>query len=513
MATQLEKAIVRIFCRDRSEVCGGGFLIAPQYILTCAHVVTGVLGIELESNTPKPEEVLEIDFPMLAPHTFLSTRVHYWSQTNGIDMAVLELLSPIPVQGHPIPLKLLQDFSDRPYRAFGFSQDNGRWSNGKMRGALANGHIQLDNDPASQQYIEAGFSGTAIWDEKARGAVGMVVSRDNTERYGSFIPSAFMIPVKKLCETWPPLKEFLLLPPALILPSPAQPPPELQRAEEHWDLYITKEIEGHKYFLTERIQEDEHSVPGLVQRLYKARQTALQPKHDVWIKHHALRHPEITPRQALLPIRKEGELLQKLRRLSSAWPRLEGCEYLPESIILIYTALPWKSLAETFGLSGKPLDSQRADLLLQAMPTLCTQLAQLHTQKYAHRMLTPENILMNNQRPSQAVLKDVGLATQPFRPGEGPTGYMAPEQSHQGYHRPGTDIYQVGAILYHLLVGEKPSNFFYGIEPPSQRNPALPVALDAVLLRALQEDVKERWTNMSEFSAALKQCTKEFLRP
>lgn len=516
MVQQLEQAIVRIFSLDRNKVRGGGFLIAPQYILTCAHVIAlaqNPTWKTFEGNPTPPDEIFEIDFPMLAPKIFLSAKVLHWSPMKDTDMAVLELTSPIPAQAHPIPLKLLHDFSNRSYLALGFSRDNGRWSSGIMRGALANGHIQLDNGPTSQQPIEPGFSGTAIWDEQTKSAVGMVVRRVTEERNGSPIPIASMIPVRKLCEIWPPLKDFLPSPKAVFTtPRHVKQESGLRRAAERWDVRTVREIAGHQYFLTACLQEDESSVLGLVQRLYKARQidgARSQTPHFVWIKQHALHYPEIATRQALRPLKKEGELWQKLTR-TAGWPILEEQESLPESITLIYTALPWKSLADTFGLRGKPLDSQRACALLQAMPTLCTQLAQLHAQGYAHRMLTPESILLDKQRRSQAVLRDVGLATQPFQPGEGPPSYMAPEQVHRGYALPGTDIYQVGALLYHLLVGEKPSAFLYGVEPPSQRNSALPAALDAVVLRALQEDVQERWADINEFAAALKQCLKEF---
>jgi hypothetical protein len=56
------------------------------------------------------------------------------------------------------------------------------------------------------------------------------------------------------------------------------------------------------------------------------------------------------------------------------------------------------------------------------------------------------------------VLRDLGLATQYPEPGEGPAAYQASEQRRRSYRRPGpsTDVYQLAAVAYHLLVGRPP---------------------------------------------------------
>jgi len=70
-----------------------------------------------------------------------------------------------------------------------------------------------------------------------------------------------------------------------------------------------------------------------------------------------------------------------------------------------------------------------------------------------------------------------------------------------------TDIYSLGVILYELLCGERvftSSNYLGMVTqhlvaapvPPSVRNGAIPPALDALVLRALEKDPGQRFPSM-----------------
>ena len=66
-----------------------------------------------------------------------------------------------------------------------------------------------------------------------------------------------------------------------------------------------------------------------------------------------------------------------------------------------------------------------------------------------------------------------------------------------------TDIYCLGATLYHLLTGHNPSEPPYEIYPIRQWNPALSSGLEAVILKCTQRDPSERYQSCEELYYAL----------
>jgi hypothetical protein len=85
------------------------------------------------------------------------------------------------------------------------------------------------------------------------------------------------------------------------------------------------------------------------------------------------------------------------------------------------------------------------------------------------------------------VLRDLGLAGCRALPGEGPFGYQAPEQLRRTWDRPGppTDVFQLAALAYHLLGGQRPATNnplplrHYRGDLPEQVGKAVDAALSA----------------------------------
>ena len=123
-----------------------------------------------------------------------------------------------------------------------------------------------------------------------------------------------------------------------------------------------------------------------------------------------------------------------------------------------------------------------------------------------HRDLKPENILMH--RGTTPRLSDFGLAVHDTDVGlqtptdrvMGTIGYVAPEQQYGLGVDERTDQYSMAAVMYELLTGDKPLGI---MKPPSQLNPRLNRDVDAVLLRALEEDPDDRYPTVQEFGVAL----------
>src|SRR5690348_15083657 len=92
MKGSFETSIVRIWARD-GYVVGAGFLVGARHVLTCAHVIAQALHLAHDSAN-QPQELVSLDFPLISPHTLLTSRVVLWCppQADGRgDIAGLEL--------------------------------------------------------------------------------------------------------------------------------------------------------------------------------------------------------------------------------------------------------------------------------------------------------------------------------------------------------------------------------------------------------------------------------------
>ena len=175
------------------------------------------------------------------------------------------------------------------------------------------------------------------------------------------------------------------------------------------------------------------------------------------------------------------------------------------------------SLGDLLVKDPLPLD-RAADIFTQ----IARGLAYAHSKGVIHRDLKPSNILLDDA--GNAYLTDFGLAKlmegdqQLTRTGNivGTPIYMSPEQLRGDPIDHRSDIYSMGGVLYHMLVGHPPfeasetnmvSVIYQHLEkqptPLSQLNPNIPLAVEAVVLRALSKDASDRFDNAGEMADAL----------
>lgn len=133
-------------------------------------------------------------------------------------------------------------------------------------------------------------------------------------------------------------------------------------------------------------------------------------------------------------------------------------------------------------------------------------LTYLHSKGIVHRDLKPENILMPTESLAKvgdfgiAVLQDkVGVLTASLL-GMGTVGYVAPEQQYGLKVDDRADQYSLAVLSYELLTGRRPLGLF---PPPSRVNSELSQEVDAVILRGLAEEPKNRFPSVREFATAL----------
>lgn len=135
--------------------------------------------------------------------------------------------------------------------------------------------------------------------------------------------------------------------------------------------------------------------------------------------------------------------------------------------------------------------------------------AYAHTKGVVHRDLKPENVLLADEGGPGRVAKicDFGLADILYsdrsyvnltgsRISMGTVNYMAPEQRQDaGRVDQRADVYSYGVVLYELFTGELPIGRF---PAPSERNKAIDRRLDAIIMKALEQDPRRRYPRANE---------------
>ena len=161
-----------------------------------------------------------------------------------------------------------------------------------------------------------------------------------------------------------------------------------------------------------------------------------------------------------------------------------------------------------------------AELVLQA----CRGLESAHRKGVIHRDIKPANLFVMETEDGDVRLKVVDFGISKVRESAGITGdnqalgtiyYMSPEQLKQtkSVDRR-TDIWALGATLYVLVTGTHPFEAetmgeLFGMicvaDPvrPIERNPSVPPAIDAIILRCLEKDPSRRFQTMADFGKAL----------
>jgi tetratricopeptide (TPR) repeat protein len=91
----------------------------------------------------------------------------------------------------------------------------------------------------------------------------------------------------------------------------------------------------------------------------------------------------------------------------------------------------------------------------------------------------------------------------------GTIGYAAPEQfGGQGQTDARTDIYGLGATLYHLVTGLNPSEPPYEIRPIRELDPTLSGGLEKIILKCVQKNPDDRYQSAEELMYALENYEK-----
>lgn len=154
--------------------------------------------------------------------------------------------------------------------------------------------------------------------------------------------------------------------------------------------------------------------------------------------------------------------------------------------------------------------AQPQEEVIEWAKQLCSVLDYLHTRPapIIYRDLKPANVMLKPD--GNVVLIDFGTA-RTFKETSvedtqclGTKGYAAPEQyGGRGQTDARTDIYCLGATLYHLITGHNPSEPPYEMYPIRQWNPALSSGFEEIILKCVQANPADRYQSCAELMYAL----------
>lgn len=177
-----------------------------------------------------------------------------------------------------------------------------------------------------------------------------------------------------------------------------------------------------------------------------------------------------------------------------------------ESFIIIMDYIQGNSLNKALEEYG----AQPQENVIEWAKQLCDVLGYLHsrTPPIIYRDMKPANIMLKPD--GNVMLIDFGTAREYKEKNLadttclGTVGYAAPEQfGGMGQTDARTDIYCLGATLYHLVTGMNPCEPPYEIKPIRDINPALSSGLERIIQKCTQRDPNDRYQSAAEMMYAL----------
>lgn len=135
-----------------------------------------------------------------------------------------------------------------------------------------------------------------------------------------------------------------------------------------------------------------------------------------------------------------------------------------------------------------------------------------HEPPIVYRDLKPSNIMIDG-KTGRIMLVDFGIARWVNKEEKGNTavgtmGY-APSEQYAGNSEPRSDIYALGATMFHLLTGSDPQNnplliFDFTKNPrPRHINPNLSVEMERIIMRAVEYNANMRYSSAAEMRNVL----------
>lgn len=192
-------------------------------------------------------------------------------------------------------------------------------------------------------------------------------------------------------------------------------------------------------------------------------------------------------------------------------PRIVDIINYKGTVFVVMDYIEGRTLSEILKKEGP----QPQDKVVEWAKDLCKALDYLHsmTPPIIYRDMKPSNIMVKPDGKVKLIdfgtAKELDVESLADTTALGTRGYAAPEQfgdaKGRGIHKTDarTDIYSLGATLYHVLTGKNPSEPPYVIKPVREWNPLLSGGLEKLILKCTMADPEDRYQNCTELLYAL----------
>jgi serine/threonine protein kinase/uncharacterized protein YggT (Ycf19 family) len=247
--------------------------------------------------------------------------------------------------------------------------------------------------------------------------------------------------------------------------------------------------------------------------VYKANDERFQATRVVAIKEMSDANLSASERErAFLDFRREANLLVQLNH--SNLPQVSDFFEEGTKAYLVMEFIEGKTLEQALDDAHGPLDEA---LVMGWAVQLCSVLQYLHSRKppIIFRDMKPSNVMVTGD--NQLKLIDFGIA-RIFKTSAtkdttllGSQGYAPLEQYGRGQSDTRSDIYALGATLYHLLTGNVPPDApSRRVNPqvfltPSQLNKHISQETEEIVLMAMEQDPNERFQSAEAMRKAILQ--------
>lgn len=263
---------------------------------------------------------------------------------------------------------------------------------------------------------------------------------------------------------------------------------------------------------------------GGMGRVYRATQLALE--RDVALKVLNLRHlVESGSKPAVIEDFRRRFVLEAASAAKLTHPNtIVIHDYGSDGDDLLYMVMELvdgETLADVIERSA-PLSPEG---VVRIMSQVCGSLTEAHGRGMVHRDLKPSNIMLTKRAKDREFVKvlDFGLVKQEEDVGMTQSGaligtprYMSPEQVAGSEVTAASDIYGLGACMYHALTGQPPfdSESKYvlmaahmNVVPTAMaevnESLSVPSELEALVMRCLRKEPSERFQSMEDVALAM----------